>query len=91
MTTIRMVSNEEGERLRKEEAARQESIRQRLVGATVTDLRFHGIGITGATIQEMTLEKDGTAFSVEIEADTYYGSIISRLAITDLTTRRELE
>jgi deoxyhypusine synthase len=85
-----MVSNEEGERLRKEENERQEKIKAQLIGATVTDVIFSGCGITNHTIQELFLDKEGVKYQVEIEAEQFYECITSRLVVTDKNTMNEL-
>lgn len=91
MKSIRMVSDKEGEDLRKMETTRQDNIRARLKGAAVTDIIFDGLGINNHTIRELFLEKDGTTFVVEIEAEQYYDCIEKRLVITDLTKHEEVE
>jgi hypothetical protein len=91
MHSIRMVSNEEGEKLRAEEAARQDEIKNILIGSKITGLTFHGIGITGHTIQELSLEKDGQRWVVQVEAEQFYECITSRLVITNEGTGAELK
>ena len=82
MRAFRMVSNEEGEQIRIAETARQESIKSKIVGATVVDLTFSGVGISNHKISEAHLEKDGKRFCVSIEADLYYECIEKRLVIS---------
>jgi hypothetical protein len=85
-----MVSDKEGEESRKIEQSRQDNIKVRLNGAIVTDIVFDGMGIINHTIRELVLEKDGTKFIVEIEAEKYYDCIEKRLIITDCTTYKEV-
>jgi len=90
MKSIRMVSDKEGEEAHKMEQIRQDKIKARLKGAIVTDIIFDGFGINNHTIRELVLEKDGTTFTVEIEADRYYDCIEKRLVITDLIKHEEV-
>ena len=90
MNTICMVSNEEGERLRGEETARQDRIKEILSGAVITDVVFSGCGITNHTIRELVLRKDAKDYRVEVEAEQYYECITSRLVVTDERTGLEL-
>ena len=83
MRTIRLVSKDECEILREEEATRQTTAIERLKGATIIDLKFNGIGILGHTIKEMTLEKNGKLFNVSTEAERFYDCIERYLLITD--------
>jgi hypothetical protein len=86
-----MVSNEEGVRLRKLEEVRQENIKQTLAGAKITDVQFSGCGINNHAIKELTVEKDGVLFTIEIEAEQYYECITSQLIITNTQTMKEVK
>lgn len=91
MVTIRMVSDAEGKQLQRDEEARQKKIKALLVGATVTGVKFSGSGITDHDIKALWLEKNGVKYKVDIEADQFYTSIISRLVITDTDTLQEVK
>lgn len=83
MTAIRMVSKEEGERLRAEEELRQANIKSLLVGCKITDVIFSGCGITNLQINGVVLEKHDQTYSLTYEAEQYYECVIGRLVVTD--------
>ena len=83
MRSISRVSNEDGEKLRLFEKARQDKIRTLLNGATIADVFFdEGNGLSGKSISGLTLVKSDEVFHVSIEANTFYDVIESSLQIT---------
>jgi hypothetical protein len=91
MTSIRMVSNEEGERLRAEEENRQSLIKAKLIGCKVVNVIFSGCGITNLQINELVLENGDQRYSVTYEAEQYYECVIGRLVATDEVQGVELK
>jgi hypothetical protein len=83
MASIRMVSNEEGNRLRAEEEMRQANIKSQLIGCTITDVIFSGCGITNHGITELHLEKGSQRWSVVVDAEQFYDCITSRMVVMD--------
>ena len=82
MRSISMVSDADGEKLRTFEMARQNKIKNLLLGGIIAEVFFDdGMGISGKTISGLSVVKGKEVFHVSIE-DTFYDVIESSLNIT---------
>ena len=78
-----MVSDEEGDKMRTFEKARQQKIKELLNGAVVADVFFdEGYGISAKTISGLTLIKGDEVFNVSIETGQFYEVTETRLSIS---------
>jgi hypothetical protein len=82
MRTIQMVSDEDGEKLRRFEEMRQGKIKSLLAGAVITDVIFEGgFGIGGKGISGLVAEKDGKIFDISVDSQQYYEVTETRISV----------
>lgn len=92
MRTISMVSDEDGEKLRKFEFERQEKIKNLIVGMTITDVIFDdSMGISNKDIIGLSGVKNGEEYNISIDAHQFYECIESRLMISSDTCGKNVE
>jgi hypothetical protein len=88
---LKMVSNEEGERVRTETDKKASDLRDLLKGATVMDVNFKSVWMNQRPVEGLVLEKDGRMFLLTVESEaSWEGSTIDWIEVMDVKTREVL-
>jgi hypothetical protein len=88
MTTIRMVSDKEGEEIRNTTEEKANKLRNLLVGAVVTDVKYKTTWMNQRPIESIAVEKNGKTYLLTVESESSWGgSTIDWLEVENMKTR----